>query len=118
MCVPATAVPKNQARLPADTTGMAFPSGRLSSEAQAARVRDGLRKRGYRATDLNDKHAGRVLAKVDGDVELAVEAIALWPRPTWVEALIGPSSHDRALGEMLSLEDKAPAADWGALGFQ
>lgn len=47
-----------------------------------------------------------------GDIAMAVDALFMWPRPEWVEALVGP--HPDA--ELLNPLDVASVDEWGPAG--
>lgn len=61
---------------------------------------------------LRDVQIARLVAIV-GDAGLAADAIAMWPRPLWVQDICGP--YPDAL-ELANPEDVADVAEWGHCG--
>lgn len=53
------------------------------------------------------------LVEVTGDPGLAADSIGMWPRPTWVEDLIGPFP---ASLELANPADVASVEEYGPLG--
>lgn len=91
---------------------MSLPPGSPTHHANRLRVE--LRRRQHPDTNtLTTAQLAGVALRVK-DIELAADAIFMWPRPGWLQRMIGPGSMPQV--EMLHSEDRAHPGDWGPLG--
>lgn len=87
----------------------------LTPQQQAARVRAHLDSRMYPTVALEDELLLLVIERT-GDIEIAAEAIAQYPRPRWVYELLGDHHVDVGVVEMLHRGDRADRPEWGPAG--
>lgn len=71
-------------------SGRQLPSGRRSQQGPHDELRVACRERGFALDHVTDYALGYVMAAVDGDVELAADALAMTPRAAWIEEFVGP----------------------------
>lgn len=78
-------------------------------------LRDALDRRCVPHRQIGTAPLVTVLVKV-GDVDLAADAVAMWPRPAWLVSLLGEAPFPPA--EMVHAEDRADPAEWGTCGTE
>lgn len=54
-----------------------------------------------------------LMERCQGSAGLAADALSMWPRPVWIEAILGPYP---ASLELSNREDVAGVEEWGSSG--
>lgn len=67
-----------------------LPESAASTPGPFDALRVECRERGFALDRVTDHALGYVMAAVGHDVELAADALAMTPRPAWVEEFCGP----------------------------
>jgi hypothetical protein len=98
--------------------GPAGSSG-WAAEQKVNKLRADLTRRRIPHATLTGKQLLLVIELV-GDVPLSADAIAMYPRPPWLELMVGPfpteAVIDVELAEMRHRDDRADIGEWGHMG--